>query len=290
MSQEVTTREVVANNIRFALSEYGDGDRLALCLHGFPEGRFVWNQQLSLLRNLGYRVWAPDLRGYGDSERPKGVKNYTIEKLLDDIAGLIDVAECSSVTLIAHDWGAMLAWYVTMHRIRPVEKLIILNCPHPEIFSRGVRNPKQLLRSWYALFFQLPYLPELILSRKRGFVVAEGIRNTTVNREQFSDELLARYARNASSPNRVRGMLNYYRAFVRGGGGLRMRKLGYPKIAIPTLMIWGAQDIALRQELTAGHDRFVEDFQLHILPNASHWVQQDAPEEVNQIMNEWLLR
>jgi len=150
---------VQANGLRFHVAQCGEGDRLALLLHGFPERWISWRFQMPLLARLGYRVWAPDLRGYGETERPPGVERYAIESLMDDVAGLIDASGARQVLLMAHDWGAIIAWYFAMRRLRPLEKLVILNVPHPGASAKVFRTWKQLRRSWYALFFQLPRLP-----------------------------------------------------------------------------------------------------------------------------------
>src|SRR5262245_65936434 len=114
--------KVVANGLRFHVLAAGEGDRLALCLHGFPELAFSWRHQLPLLAELGWRVWAPDLRGYGESERPPRVADYAIESLLEDVAGLVDASGARQLMLVAHDWGGILAWYFAMRRVRPLSR------------------------------------------------------------------------------------------------------------------------------------------------------------------------
>src|SRR4051812_39466117 len=159
------TRFVEANGFRFAVDEAGEGDRLALCLHGFPESRFSWRWQLPLLAGLGYRVWAPDLRGYGETEpKPADVASYRIDRLMEDVAALIDASGARSVTLIGHDWGAGLAWTFAANAVRPLERLVIMNVPHPAVMAASHRggNWAQLRRSWYMFFFQLPGLPEAV--------------------------------------------------------------------------------------------------------------------------------
>ena len=131
---------------------------------------------MPLLARLGYRVWAPDLRGYGESERPAGMESYAIETLLDDVAGLIDASGARSTLLMAHDWGAIIAWYFAMRRLRPLERLVIMNVPHPGASAKVFRTWKQLRRSWYALFFQIPRLPEFLLTRGDGRPLARVFR------------------------------------------------------------------------------------------------------------------
>ncbi len=276
-----------SNGLRFEVATCGQGDRLALCLHGFPESAYSWRYQIPVLAEQGYRVWAPNLRGYGRSDAPTRVADYAIEHLLEDIAGWIDAAGARSVTLLGHDWGAILAWYFAMRKLRSLERLVIMNVPHPAAF-RDNTSWRQLRRSWYGIFFQLPWLPERLASARKGQVLARSLRDTACNPEQFPAPVLEEYRKNAATPAQVRPMLHYYRALVRGGGGRRQEKLGFPIIEVPTLMLWGEQDVALTKETTYGTDRYVEDLTLRYLPKASHWVQQDDPATVNAMLTAWL--
>ena len=279
---------VRANGLRFHVATCGEGDRLALCLHGFPECWFSWRHQLPFLAQLGYRAWAPDLRGYGDSDRPLLREDYTIERLLDDVAGLIDAAGARSTMLLAHDWGAVIAWCFAMRRVRPLERLVIMNVPHPGVMDQVIRSWRQLARSWYVLFFQSPRLPEALLRARQCRAIGDAFRNMAIDQRRFGDEVLHVYRDQAARPGALTAMLNYYRAYVRGGGAARQRALGYPIIDVPTLMIWGEHDTALGKETTYGTDRFVRQLTLHYLPNVSHWVQQEAPEAVNALIQSWL--
>ncbi|MDH5738008.1 MAG: alpha/beta hydrolase, partial [Gammaproteobacteria bacterium] len=202
---------------------------------------------------------------------------------------LIDAAGCRSVTLIAHDWGAVIAWYFAMRQQRPLEKLIILNVPHPGPAAKVLRSSlKQLLKSWYIFFFQIPKLPEWLLGLRHARRVGEAIRNSACNKDQFPDEVIGVYRRNASQRRALRGMINYYRGLVLGGSAKRQAELGFPVIETPTLMIWGEDDLALTKETTYGTDKFVSDLTIRYLPRVSHWVQQDAPEEVNAMIKAFL--
>jgi pimeloyl-ACP methyl ester carboxylesterase len=274
--------------LRFHVAECGEGDRLALCLHGFPECWYSWRHQMPLLSELGYRVWAPDLRGYGETEKPAALADYAIETLMDDVAALIDASGARSTTLIAHDWGAIIAWYFAMREVRPLDRLVILNVPHPFAALPAVRSWDQLRRSWYVLFFQLPWVPELLLASRGHRAIGEALRRTAVHPERFPDTVLEVFRRSAAQPGALTAMLNYYRAFIRGRGAARQRALGPRTIETPTLMIWGEQDIALSRATTLGTDEFVSDLTLRYLPQASHWVQQDDPETVNRMLRTWL--
>ncbi|HEV7735156.1 MAG TPA: alpha/beta hydrolase [Candidatus Binatia bacterium] len=288
VTTEITHRTVAANGLRFHVAECGTGDRLALCLHGFPECWYSWRHQMPVLAQLGYRVWAPDLRGYGDTERPARMEDYAIETLLDDVAGLIDAANPSETVLVAHDWGGVIAWLFAIRRVRPLARLVVMNLPHPAGFERELRHWRQIRRSWYALFFQLPALPELALGAQGCRAIGDAFVGSAIDKSRFPDDVLQVYRDAAARPGALTAMLNYYRAFVRGGGGSRQRALGYPTIETPTLLIWGEEDVALCRETTDGTEQWVRDLTVRYLPRVSHWVQQEAPETVNAMLTAWL--
>lgn len=281
---------VAANGIEFHVASCGDaqGERLALLLHGFPECWYSWRLQMPVLAELGYRVWAPDLRGYGETERPPHLHDYAIEKLLDDVAGLIDASGAREVVLIAHDWGAVIAWYFAMRRLRPLDRLVIMNLPHPGPFEKVLRTWKQLRKSWYAAFFQIPRLPEALLRANDYRAIREAFVSSAIDKSRFPSEVVQVYREAAARPGALTAMLNYYRALVRGGGGDRQKALGFPVIEVPTLMIWGEEDVALSIESTYGTERWVPNLTLRYLPGVSHWVQQEAPETVNAMLRAWL--
>jgi len=278
---------IAANGLRFHVAEAGAGERLALCLHGFPECWYSWRHQMPLLARQGYRVWAPDLRGYGESERPLAISDYALETLMDDVAGLIDASGARETMLVAHDWGGIVGWCFAMRKLRPLQRLVCMNIPHPgaALEAAGLR---QRLRSWYVLFFQLPWLPERLLAAGGGRRVAEMLRRSSRVPGAFDDADLEVYRRNAAAPGAARAMIHYYRAFVRGGGFHRQIAQGFPPIETPTLLLWGTEDIALGTELTRETARFVPNLTLRFLPGIGHWVQQEAPEAVNSMLEAWL--
>jgi pimeloyl-ACP methyl ester carboxylesterase len=286
--QEIRHEFVRANGLRFHVAAAGEGDRLALCLHGFPECWYSWRYQMPVLARLGYRVWAPDLRGYGETDRPPRREDYAVEKLLDDTAGLIDASGAGSVTLLAHDWGGIIAWYFALRRLRPLDRLVVMNAPHPVPMERALRGWRQLGRSWYVFLFQIPRLPEVLFRARNYRMIGDAFRNMAIDKSRFPDEVLDVYRRNAAQPGALTAMLNYYRAIIRGGGGARQRKLGYPVIDVPTLVIWGEHDTALGKETTHGMEAHVPNLTLRYLPGVSHWVQQEAPEVVNAMLEAWL--
>lgn len=284
----MSTRTVEANGFRFAVDEMGEGDHLALCLHGFPESRFSWRYQLPLLAELGYRAWAPDLRGYGETEpKPREVSAYAVDRLMEDVAALIDASGAKKVTLLAHDWGAGVGWTFAANQVRPLERLVIMNLPHPAAMAANLAkgNLRQLGRSWYMFFFQLPGIPEAAMTANDARAIRQAFHGMAVDKTHFTPDVLDRYARDAQRPGAIRGMINWYRAAFRSGGRMRGP---WPVIQIPTLIVWGEADAALGVELLEGTDQYVRDLTIKRLPGVSHWVQQEAPDKVNAILREWL--
>ena len=283
----ITTRKIEANGFSFAVDEAGEGDNLALCLHGFPESRFSWRYQLPLLADLGYRAWAPDLRGYGETEpKPRQVSAYLIDRLMEDVAALIDASGAKTVTLVGHDWGAALAWTFAANRVRPLERLVIMNVPHPAVMSAHLRKSwAQLKKSWYMLFFQLPGIPERLNTAKDAQLIRRAFYDMAIDKSRFTPDVLDRYAADAQRPGAMTGMVNWYRAAFRLQGKLAGP---WPVIETPTLIVWGEADAALGVELLDGTDAYVRDLTVKRLPGVSHWVQQEAPEAVNAILSAWL--
>ena len=283
----IATRRIQANGFDFAVDEAGHGDRLALCLHGFPESRFSWRFQLPVLAAMGYRAWAPDLRGYGETEpKPRAVADYLIDRLMEDVAALIDASGAKTVTLIGHDWGAGLAWTFAANRVRPLERLVIMNVPHPAVMSAHLRRSwAQLRKSWYMFFFQLPGLPERAMTANGARAIRNAFHGMAVDKSNFTPDVLDRYAADAQRPGSMRGMINWYRAAWRRHG---KRAGTWPVIETPTLIVWGEEDAALGIELLDGTEDHVRDLTIRRLPGVSHWVQQEAPGQVNAILTEWL--
>ncbi len=276
---------VEAGELTFEVAQAGEGDHLALCLHGFPELHFSWRNQMPMLAKMGYRVWAPNLRGYGGTSRPEGVREYAMDKLTADVAALIEASGAKKVTLFAHDWGAIIAWAYAITRGHTLERLVIMNVPHPGVAMREMKLWRQLKKSWYIYFFQLPWLPEKLLGRSGGKTPGRLIQKTSCRPELFGPEVQAIYSEAAMRPGARTAMVNYYRALLRHRGTLDM---GNYKVEIPTLMLWGEEDVALNIHCTEGTEEWVPDFELKRFPGVSHWVQQDASEEVNAKLKEWL--
>jgi pimeloyl-ACP methyl ester carboxylesterase len=279
---------VAANGIHFEVATLGAGDRLALCLHGFPEHAYSWRYQMPLLARLGYRVWAPNLRGYGNTDSPREVSAYKISTLVEDVAGLIRAANPRETLLLGHDWGGLLAWLLAMEQPQLIDRLAIMNVPHPTCFARELCRPGQLARSWYFFFVQLPWLTEFLLSRGNGRATADLIRRTSRNPARFPNDALEVIRANAARPGGLTAMLNWYRAAFRGGEIRRYSASNAPIIRVPTLFLWGDADVALSLRTTRGTEQYVSDLTMRVLPGVSHWIQQEAPEAVNAMLEAWL--
>lgn len=286
----IRTEFVDTGEIRFEVDMCGDpaSERLALLLHGFPESSYSWRHQLPVLARLGYRVWAPNQRGYGRTTRPTGARNYRMRALVDDVGRLIDAAGARSVVLLGHDWGGAVAWMAALTQVRPLDGLVVMNLPHPTRFQQGLRTWAQFRRSWYILFFQFPWLPEKLLALRDARAIREAFRGMALDKTRFPDEVLDVYARQALEPGALTAMLNWYRGVRFIDADIQKLVAEPPVLEVPTLMVWGEHDTALGKELTYGTEKLVRDFTLRYLPGVSHWVQQEAPEAVNSILEDWL--
>ena len=192
----VRSRTIEANGLRFMVDEAGNGPDIALCLHGFPESRFSWRHQLEPLAALGWRVVAPDMRGYGESSRPTEVRAYQIDNLVADAAALFDALGARRRLLIAHDWGAMVAWFFAVREVRPLDGLVIMNVPHPAVFRAVLRRSReQRRRSWYVAFFQLPALPEFLLKAGRARAIGQMFKGMAIDKSKFPPDVLDIIAR-----------------------------------------------------------------------------------------------
>jgi epoxide hydrolase 4 len=286
IAQAVTTTFVQANGLTFEVDQCGSGPKFALLLHGFPESKFSWRYQMPLLADLGYTVWAPNMRGYGKSSKPSKVSDYHIDKLVADAAALMDVAGAKNTLLMAHDWGAVVAWNFAIRKARPLERLVIMNVPHPACMVRELRTWAQRKKSWYIFFFQIPWLPERVLAAHRAQAIGRAFSDMAVDKSRFPAAVTDEYRRNALEPGALKAMVNYYRAGVRAGETAMNPAPGL--VDTPTLMIWGEEDTALSKATTLGTDQYVKDLTLRYLPGVSHWVQQEAPEKVNAMIEAWL--
>jgi pimeloyl-ACP methyl ester carboxylesterase len=272
------------NGLRMHYVEKGDGP-LVLLLHGFPEMWWSWRYQIPALAAAGYRVVAPDLRGYNETEA-KGP--YDIDTLRDDVVALLDHLGADTAFVVAHDWGGAVAWHLASSRPSRCKGLVVLNCPHPVVFARALfGNWRQIRRSWYMFFFQLPVLPERMLTARHGALLLRMIRDMAVDKTHFGRQELLPSALAACKPGRAKGMIGWYRAAIRAG--LRSGPAGaerggsYPTITSPTLLLWAMDDRALGYEdVVPGTDRYVQRLDIQTIPNCGHFVQQEQPDEVNR--------
>jgi pimeloyl-ACP methyl ester carboxylesterase len=275
--------EIETNSVHLHVVAQGESGPLVILLHGFPECWYSWRAYLPALAEAGFRAVAPDMRGYNLSEKPKGARSYDLPALTADVLGLIRAFGEEKAVIVGHDWGAAVAWRFAMDYPQAVEKLVICNVPHPARFAEGLRHFRQVRKSWYIFFFQLPWLPELVTRRNLPRFVERGMRDSAVRKETFSDEDLHVYTEALRQPGALTATINYYRAVVRWG-----RRMPNKPITAPTLMIWGEEDRFLGKELVPGTERFVPNLQVKYIPHCGHWVQQEAADEVKRALLDFL--
>lgn len=288
----VKHRTETVNDIQLHWVEAGVGP-LVVLLHGFPEFWYSWRNQIPALVEAGYRVVAPDMRGYNLSDKPDGYDAYLGRPLSDDVAALIKFCGEERATVVGHDWGGVVAWMVAMRHPEVLEKLVILNAPHPGAFRKGGLNPAQLIRSSYIFFFQAPFAPEFVLSARNFTGLKWMLRSGSQRVGAFSDADLERYAEAFAQPGALSAALAYYRAFGRRmvsaarQAGVAPKSGVRPNVIAPTLIIWGRNDPVLGQN-TADPGDLVPNRKLVFIEDASHFVQADAPERVNELVIEFL--
>ena len=275
-----------AADIELEVFQYGESDRLALCLHGFPDGADCWDNQIETLLGLGYTVWVPNLRGYGNSSGPQDVARYSLSQLLEDIGVLIDCANKKSVLLIARDFGASLAWFFVQQNIRKIEAAVVLNAFHPAMSLRLLQGP-QASRSSYIGFFLLPGFAEYfvkLLGRSGAMKpLAKLLKNTDMAKP------LEMFQKHISQASDFTPMLNYYRAVADLNYWSDEELSGISNLVdIPVLMINGEKDPWISAELTQGTETLVPNLTMETIPQAGHWIQQDESDIVNELLSIWL--
>lgn len=271
------------NGIFLKVRETGPADgRIILFLHGFPEFWYGWRKQIAYFAEKGYRVVVPDQRGYNESSKPEGIKAYHMQNLVKDIAELIGQLGQQKVILVGHDWGGAVGWNMAAHYAHLLEKLIVLNLPHPLVFLKTLRSrPKQMLKSWYIGFFQLPWLPEKANSAANFKLLSENMQSSS-KPGTFPPEIMAEYKKAWQHPGALRAMINWYRA-------IRYGSLKTPsKVKTPTLLIWGKKDIYLSHEMARPSIDKCSNGRLVMIEDATHWVQHEKAEEVNRLIEEFV--
>jgi pimeloyl-ACP methyl ester carboxylesterase len=263
--------------------EAGEGP-LVLLLHGFPEFWYAWREQMAPLAAAGFRVVAPDTRGYNLSSRPGEVAAYDTDRLTADIQGLIHERGAESAVLVGHDWGGSIAWATAMAHPEVVERLAILNAAHPRKLSQGLHHPGQLRRSWSFYFFDLPELPETVVRANDWHFFRHFLRDAD---PVFTPEDTDRYITAWSRPGAATGMINYYRASVRTPP--KEAEAAIRPIQAPTLVIWGDSDRYLGADLAEPeHDDVPNLDRVERIPDASHWVHHDAADRVTRLLVDFL--
>jgi len=270
----INLKYITTNGIHLhtALAGPDDGDPVFL-LHGFPDAWFGWKAQIVPLAASGYRVIVPDQRGYNLSDKPKGVASYKMAILVEDILGLADALGHDRFHLGGHDFGAIVSWSLAMHHPERIKSLAIANVPHPAVMGNYLRTHlKQMLKSWYAFFFQIPGLPEWTVRANNWRFLISAMP------DDFTEEERDRYREAWNQPGAISGMINWYRALIQQRGQLTRS----PKIQMPTLVLWGQQDPHISYEMAPLSVDFCENGRLVTFEDATHWVMHDKPAEVSQ--------
>ena len=271
--------------VRLHYVEAGKGP-LVVLLHGFPEFWYSWRHQIPALASAGFQVVAPDMRGYNLSDKPRGVGAYALDALVEDVAQLIRDRGAARAVVVGHDWGGGVAWAFAMRHPEMLERLAVLNCPHPARFFDGLRTLRQLRKSWYMLAFQLPGVPEMWLRSGDYAFLRRALRAEPLRRDAFDATDVERYVAALSQPGAVAGGINYYRALFRQRPG--QARAAFRPIEAPVLVVWGERDPYLGAELAEPDPALVPDVRVERLPEASHWVQNDQPERVNALLLDFL--
>lgn len=282
---ELEHNHIETNGIRLHVVQAGPHSGVpVILLHGFPEFWYGWRNQIPALVESGCRVIIPDQRGYNLSDKPRGVKDYDVYTLVDDIIGLIDALGYEKVNLVGHDWGAVVAWILAIKYPERLHKLGIMNVPHPAVMKRFLtRDFEQIRRSWYVFFFQLPWIPEAGM-RQNDWRGAVGALRGSGKIHTFTNEDIKKYKEAWSQPDAMTSMINWYRAVIR-----HMPKLPQnPRVKVSTLMMWGMKDVALTHRMARPSMDYVDEGNLILFPEATHWVHLDAAEEVNHYLVDFI--
>ncbi len=279
------TQLIKTNGIHLNVLTAGDENGTpVVLLHGFPEFHYGWRKQIPALTAAGFRVIIPDQRGYNLSDKPKGVSSYHVNTLAKDVTGLLDHFGIKKAKLVGHDWGAVVAWTVALNHPERLEKLAILNAPHPDVMPRFLlENKEQRKKSWYIYFFQIPLLPEWMLSKDdfrnmARMLVGSGKKGT------FTREEINEYKKAWAQKDALTAMLNWYRSIARGSLKYIFQKNKIParRVKTPTLILWGKKDVALSHEMAQPSADLCDDCKIIFFENATHWVQHDEADAVNK--------
>ena len=285
---EIRHGYATVNGVRLHYAETGSGDELVLLLHGFPEFWYSWRHQLDALGKL-FHVVAPDMRGYNLSEKPSRVEDYRVDVIAGDVVGLIDHFGASQAAVVGHDWGATVAWAVAQRFPERVSKLAVMQVP-PAAVWRANMSLRQVLCSWYMFLFQLPRIPEWMISRKNMAAIERTFTNSVIRKGSFSAAEIENYKEALRQPGAITSAINYYRANInrlaaRGSTSAPSNE----RTRVPTLFIFAEQDFAILPETVQGVAEHVDaPFRELRIKDSGHWVQNEAAEEVNGALIEFL--
>jgi pimeloyl-ACP methyl ester carboxylesterase len=253
-------------------------------LHGFPENWRSWQHQMVPLAEAGFSVWAPDLRGYNQSDRPQGRDAYRLPHLTADVAALVRATGAGCANIVGHDWGGVVAWACAAEYPALVDRLVILNAPHPALYRRRLRDPRQAVRSWYVLLFLVPGFAEQLLQAWDYLGVRQMFARGAARRNAFTPEDVQAYVSAMSQPGALTAALNYYRANARSVRTVPARTA----VDAETLVIWGERDPALSTILLDDITTVAPRARVHRFTDVGHWVQNEAPGTVNELLIEFL--
>ncbi len=264
-----------ANGVHLHVAATGEANApLVILLHGFPEFWGSWRAHMMRLADAGFRVLAPDQRGYNTSDKPGHVSDYALDILANDIVGLIDAEQRDKAIIVGHDWGGAVAWRVAQLAPERVGRVAVLNCPPTDVMQQMIwKTPRQLLKSWYMFSFQIPWIPEWYLGRDNGSALAKVMVETS-QPGTFSDETLSELRQAWARDDALRAMLGWYRA------GARHPPRHAGRITVPSLLIWGEQDRFLGTQLIEPTMALCDQGQLIRFPSASHWVNHEEVDAV----------
>ncbi len=252
---------------------------VVVLLHGFPEFWYGWRRQIEPLADAGFRVIVPDQRGYNLSSKPSGVAAYALTELVSDVIAIADQLGQEKIFLAGHDWGAAVAWSTALLHPQRIAKLAVLNVPHPSVMRKFLStHPRQLLRSWYMFFFQLPRLPEALFSAFNYHIGARSLLRSS-RPGTFSAEDLAQYCAAWSQPGALNAMINWYRALFRF-----RTKFPDRTVHTPTRVLWGERDAFLLAEMAHESLRYCTNAELFTFANATHWLQHEEPARVSELL------
>ena len=279
-------RRIDAGEVTLAVDEAGSGE-LVVLMHGFPEIAHSWRHQLPALAAAGFHAVAPDMRGYGDSDRPPEVADYAMPHLVADLVGLVRALGHERAHLVGHDWGGSVCWATAARMPEVVASLTILNSPHPVASAEARQIDEQRQKSWYMLLFQFPGVAEQWIA-KDDFANLRAFVFDTAAPEAFPEADRERFVAALAREGALTAALSYYRANIPPESWLRPPP-DLPPVTVPTMIVWGEADaymspLLLERSVT----KVTGPLRVERLPGVSHWVQQEAPGRVNELLVDWL--